>query len=243
LSKPQTKFICFQSLPTCGAVGLKAYAEKLHNHWIPIPSIVLNSPGNAPDCQRYPLDSVDLLHKSVQSSLLKTKDFDFILVIGYLANIRQMEQLIDFLSVHRLRFAKVLIDPICGDNGKAYVDYEIISTYPRLLKFAEYHTPNATELKLISGSPSLNEALDWWKAQFPESDLMVTGVKHQKKLRIIHQTASTRNQHVHPKVPGEFSGTGDRFVAQFVISHFVEGKTVLASIEDSAGYVKKTIDF
>jgi len=166
---------------------------------------------------------------------------DLILAIGYLANIQQMEQLIEFLRVQRSRFDKVVIDPICGDNGMAYTPEDMISMYPDLLKFAEYHAPNATELELISGKPSLEKALDWWKEKFPQSHLVVTGVKHGEDLGIIHQTVSTRNQYVHPAVPGVFSGTGDRFVAQFLVSHFLEGKDIPISIEDSAHYAKETI--
>ncbi|MCG8525782.1 MAG: hypothetical protein MI748_05355, partial [Opitutales bacterium] len=61
----QPKFICFQSLPAYGSVGLKAYAEELHQHWIPVPSVLLNGPGNMPGCERFPFDSVSMLESTV----------------------------------------------------------------------------------------------------------------------------------------------------------------------------------
>ncbi len=221
-------------------MGLKAYAEELHQHWIPIPSVLLNGPGNMPGCKRFPFDSVSMLESTVDACLLKEEEL--ILVLGYLADLEQLEQLTNYLSQDRLRFSKILIDPICGDNGAPYVDTEIIQNYCKLLKFAEYHTPNVTELLLISSKPTLKEAMDWWKSQFPETHLMVTGVTEEHEVGVFYQNGEQSQTYFHPSINGSFSGAGDRFVSKFLKTHFCDGHDPVVSMKISADYVKNLFE-
>lgn len=49
--------------------------------------------------------------------------------------------------LHRLRLQQVVLDPVMGDEGRIYVDEDVIPAYKGLLRDADLILPNQFELE------------------------------------------------------------------------------------------------
>ena len=69
------------------------------------------------------------------------------IAVGFLGSARQMEIVEQAILTFQKPSAKVLIDPIMGDHGKAYATYtdEMCRKMARLISLADIITPNLTE--------------------------------------------------------------------------------------------------
>lgn len=228
--------LCFQSLPAQGCVGLKAYAQTLSTHWIPVPSLLLNGPGNMPGCKRFAAHGIELLQAVLDTLQVDSKVKPAIL-IGYLANAQQQRDLIELLRASKALFSTIAIDPICGDQNRPYVSTDIIKNYPQLLALADLHLPNETELKLISGCTNTLEALDWWAINFPASHLIATGIQKGREMGVVHQFKGTIRDHFHEQKGHHLPGAGDLFAGKFIYGYTIEGITVFNSILKSVNFV------
>lgn len=215
--------LTIHSLCSWGDVGLKAMACCLHNHWVPIPSAILNAPRNHPMSVSAGCDLSGLFSSVMQ--LPETRNRRLILHIGFLPDVTALKTLCAQVETYRARFESIVVDPVCGDLGRAYQPQPLIQLYPELLEIADIHLPNATELLLISGMSSIEVAFEGWIARFPNARVIVTGVENGDQIGLQVRDKETRSSIWHERAPGHRSGTGDRFSAAFLREHFIDGKS------------------
>lgn len=239
MPNPPVRIICFQSLAARGSVGLKAYAGILHDYWVPVPSLYLNGPGNMPGCRKFRAGAVEMLRSVIETEW--EAGTRLVLVVGYIADEAQIRSLIHLLREYRERFESILIDPICGDNGQAYVEAGIIRAYPELLELGHVHFPNVTELQLISGLDNLDAALNWWKQRFPSAILVATGLIERSRIGIVYQSEGLTFRHDEKLREPPISGSGDLFLAKVAYLHFVVGKSLPKSVIQSAKFVENSM--
>lgn len=74
---------------------------------------------------------------------------------GFLASERQIGIVSDFIRTFRRSDTLVVIDPVMGDDGKAYQTYTpaLCSGMAHLAELADVITPNLTEAAFLLGRP------------------------------------------------------------------------------------------
>ena len=74
---------------------------------------------------------------------------------GFLGSAAQIEIVTDFIRAFRDERTKVVIDPVMGENGRAYPTYtaDMCERMKHLVQFADILTPNVTEACMLAGLP------------------------------------------------------------------------------------------
>ena len=143
---------------------------------------------------------------------------------GFLGSARQIEIVSDFIRQFQDERTKVIIDPVMGENGKAYPTYtlEMCDKMKQLVRYADILTPNLTEACMLTGMPYREDG--WSKADF----LKMTDKLRElgaDKIVISGLNSTSYITNVVSETPGEIkflrqkrvgkvrSGTGDIFAA------------------------------
>lgn len=170
---------------------------------------------------------------------------------GFLGSEDQIGIVMSMIERFRGEDAKVVIDPIMGDNGKAYQTYTpaMCSRMKELVRLGDIITPNLTEACILTGRPYREEG---WKR--PElkamaeelrdmgpSGVVITGVKEGRYLTNViaeqgKETVFSRSLRVGRERPG----TGDVFSA-IVAAETVKGVSLEAAVKKAARFVKRCI--
>lgn len=237
--KGTVRFVCIHSLTAHGAVGLKPFLSVLGGRCLPVPSVVLSGPGDMPGCERMPTEVGRLLDSTLAA--LAAGGERAVVVIGYLANAGQAAAIEEILARHASSVEAVVVDPVCGDEGRAYVHPELLSAWPRLLGRACVALPNLTEVELLTGKNG-EEALEAWCRRFTDTTTVITGMPSGGEV----ETRVCAGGDVHrvrtPRRAGRFNGTGDLFAALWVRSAYVEGSSAHAAAAAASGEVGRAID-
>lgn len=226
-------------MPAYGGAGLGAILPALGTRACPLPSIWLTATGDFPESQRWPEENL-ISKLEAQVSFLESQSVGVDLFIGYLANVDQALALNDWLSKHRQRLGTVWIDPISGDNGKAYVSKELIQAWSVMLHHADILIPNTTEIALLAEAQGLSR--EAWIEQYVESGHVIeTSASGQDDSHgiCLHSAKDCKFIEVVWE-PGRYRGTGDLF-ASHLIASVGSGWAVEAAIKRSAELVRKTI--
>ncbi|KAL8765797.1 MAG: hypothetical protein Q9209_007236, partial [Squamulea sp. 1 TL-2023] len=129
-----------------------------------------------------------------------------------------------------LRLPHVVLDPVMGDEGRIYVDEDVVPAYKGLLRDADLILPNHFELELLSdikiGSMSdLTNAMTKLHRDHRIPHIIVTSVRFDSSSPVISVIGSTSRADDSPRlfkvdIPAIdcfFSGTGDMFAALIVV--------------------------
>lgn len=226
------KILCINSLPAYGNAGLKCALAILQTAAVPVPSLVLSGLGNLPGHQRFPYPFAANLAATLQH--LSDHEPNFAVSIGYLGSADQPAQIAELLAGRRSQIQGILIDPVCGDQGRAYVSEELIANWSHLLALADWATPNATEALLLGGHPNLAEAIAALQTRYPHTHWVVTSYPlGQQKIS---------NRWYHPQgwadwpqtqISGQISGAGDAFASFLARSLFLEKQPPAAALDAS----------
>jgi pyridoxine kinase len=228
------KFICVHSLTCAGDVGLRPYLEVLGEACRPLPSIVLTGPGNLPGVCRHALPIGELLPAALDALAASGKQVG--MVIGYLADAGQVASLSAFLADRRQHLSALVVDPICGDEGRAYVSEPLIRAWPDLFASADWVFPNQTEIELLTGERG-ELAIAAFRRRWPNPGLIVTGAIRNQAVETRLELAGASFRHQQPRIAGHHSGTGDRFAAVWLREHYLRGHTARASMETACHQV------
>lgn len=143
--------------------------------------------------------------------------------------------------------ARVIIDPIMGDHGKAYATYtpELCDRMKQLAAHADVLTPNLTEACILTDTPyrphftgkelaGLAERL----AKLCPGQLIITGVDAGAYLtNLIFEPESGSLTALRKKrAAAERCGTGDLF-SSIVAAGVVQGMTTEAAVRKAAGFI------
>lgn len=116
----------------------------------PVPTSILSNHTG------FPVWFFDDYTEKMENYLEKWKElslsFDGI-ATGFLGSEEQIRIVLDMISYFRRRKTKVIVDPIMGDNGKAYhtCTPKLCQEMEKLVRLADVATPNLTEACILTG--------------------------------------------------------------------------------------------
>jgi len=206
-----SRLVCVHSLTAHGIVGLKPFLHLLGPACLPVPSVLLTGPGDMPGVRREAVALPTLLDGTLAALAPRET---VVLFVGYLANATQVDAVAELVATHRHRIHEIIVDPVSGDEGRAYVAPELVAAWPRLVGLADWALPNHTELGLLTGIAG-SDAVAAWRARFPATSLLVTGWPDADDRVGVHLYPVNGDvaRSTQAREPGRFNGSGDLFAA------------------------------
>lgn len=215
------RIVCVHSLAAHGVVGLKAFIAELGEVAVAVPSSLLTGPGNMPGCRRFDYDFAGMLDGALAA--VSARNERAVLFVGYLAHEGQVAVIEAAIERHGAILDALVIDPVSGDNDRAYVSPALIAAWPRLLAKADWALPNTTEVALLTGLER-DAGVAALRARYPRLRLIVTGVARENEIATqFYGEDGASQEHLQPRIGGAFSGTGDLFAAVWMREFFVRG--------------------
>lgn len=162
--------------------------------------------------------------------------------LGYLGSEHQISIMENIISNYKKRGTLIFIDPVMGDHGKLYKNFN--ADYPQkmleLCKFADIITPNITEAVLMTGEkfkhgPYTKDYTDNLLCKLSANGMkkiILTGVYFDDyELGVGIYDGNTQNIEyvMSQRLPGFYDGTGDVFASSF-IACVMRGKTLKESV-------------
>ena len=232
-----TRIVCVHSLTAHGVVGLKSFIAVLGESLVAVPSLLLTGPGDMPGCRRLDYDFDGMLDGALAAVTAgREKAWVF---VGYLANDTQVGVVERALVRHADVVAGLVVDPVCGDNGRAYVAPSLIAAWPRLLARADWALPNITEAELLTGQEN-EQAVDALRETYPRLQLVVTSWPTPDGVGTRHYgcgVGGAMAEQVQTRMEGRFNGTGDLFAAVWMREMFLFGALPAQAMSTAAAAV------
>ncbi len=168
--------------------------------------------------------------------------------IGYLGTI---DNIINCIEKYKLYERFMVFDPICGDNGKLYSNFnmEYIKYLKKLISYSYVITPNYTEACLIGGYEIKNNVSKNEIEVICKNIVKLTGVKNiivtsvpidNSKIGTFVYEVKNSTMIVNEKLPKSYPGTGDIFTAM-VSGSLMEGKTLVESAMKACEFISYCI--
>ena len=161
--------------------------------------------------------------------LFEYDPIDMILT-GYLGTLPTAKLVLNFIKELKEEYSNIpyCLDPVMGDNGKLYVDHNLVSFFrDHALPLADIALPNAFEAKILLGEyPSKIENTPEIAIQLAKkgpSRVAVTGVKTNDGLAIYVAEGSNLWVIDTKRIDVAASGAGDTFAA-IVLAHLIKTK-------------------
>jgi pyridoxal/pyridoxine/pyridoxamine kinase len=182
--------------------------------------------------------------------LAVSRDLELILYIGYLGKAEQGEIIIEMINAYRGSIKTIITDPVCGDHGRTYVPQEVIDRWPGIIKQSNLVFPNITELKLFTGNSldSVDVVADYaeqFKKLYPSSKLVVTSIVEGESIGYAC-FGEEPMKYLHEFLPKNYGGSGDAFLALFILNHFYKrapfNEALKAAAEQTYRMVKNSIE-
>ena len=234
-----SRVVCIHSLTAHGVVGLKAFMARLGEVALPVPSLLLTGPGNMPGCRRFEYDFAAMLDGTLAAVAARSERV--VVFVGYLANAGQVAVVEAALERHRAIVSAVVVDPVSGDDGRAYVSAELIAAWPRLLARATWALPNLTEVELFTGQTG-EAALAALRERLPHLGLVVTGwPAGDEVVTRLYEGTGDPVEHRQERVAGSTSGTGDLFAAEWMREVFLRGAMPAMAMARAAEVVARAL--
>lgn len=170
---------------------------------------------------------------------------------GFLGSSRQIEIVEAFIKDFKGENTKVIIDPVMGDDGRAYATYtkDMCQQMKRLIGYGDIITPNVTEACILSDTPY--KKTGWKKEEIINmltklaargaKQIVLSGISMGDYLgnAILDQNGEITIQRV-KRVGIERAGTGDLFAA-IIAADCVNGVEIKKSVRKASSFVKKAI--
>lgn len=217
----------------------------------PMPTAVLTNQTGYKN--HYCIDLTDELCHYKEMWSLNNESFDGI-YSGYIADKKQVDIILDFISTFKKSNTVVLVDPVMGDNGRLYSAFsnETCKKVCSLARSADIITPNLTELCILTDTDFeelnshcesddfLDRISDVAKGAFSHSEqkIIVTGIK---KGNCLYNGVFTKQDCSFVKAEchgGSFSGTGDIF-ASIVFASVVNGESLVSTVRKAVSFIEK----
>lgn len=235
------KVLAINSLPAVGVAGLKSVLPILQELVIPVPSLLLTGLGNRSGHHRMEYEFETNLLGTFQHLL--EQEERVVLYVGYLSNAAQVDIIANAIDRYYWLIESVIIDPVCGDNGIAYVTEDLIKRWKVLLGVADWALPNATEAALlIEGEyDSLEANIAMLRYKFTKPQWIVTSIIADNQIvnRLISRDKTL--DFSNSRLPINLSGTGDAFASYFILGHYFLGFDADQAITFAAKQVEQAI--
>ncbi|AYL94461.1 bifunctional hydroxymethylpyrimidine kinase/phosphomethylpyrimidine kinase [Mucilaginibacter celer] len=237
--------LAISSFAVHGTASLKSFTTILGERLLPVPSLLLNGLTNMALIKKFDPPFAELLQGTFE--LAANRGLELILYIGYLGNAAQVAVISEMIRTYRPIIKTIIVDPVCGDHGRVYVPADIITRWPELIAQANMVFPNITEIKLLTDyAPDASDVddvcIDQFRQRFHKADLVITSLKTgDDAIGIRYYGKNGLYNYLHPVQPQNFGGTGDAFLALFILQHFFNGLNTEDALKQAADQTHQLI--
>ena len=182
----------------------------------------------------------------------KTLDLEFEgIYSGFLGSERQIEIVAGFIDDFRTERTQVVIDPVMGDNGRAYATCTpaLCARMRELLGRADILTPNLTEACILT--ETVYRPSGWKKAEIVElaqklsamgpGKVVITGIRQGEYIaNFVYDRGENLRFLRTQRVGTERCGTGDLF-ASIIAADAVNGVPFADSVKKASQFVRRCI--
>ena len=182
----------------------------------------------------------------------KTLDLEFEgIYSGFLGSERQIEIVAGFIDDFRTERTQVVIDPVMGDNGRAYATCTpaLCARMRELLGRADILTPNLTEACILT--ETVYRPSGWKKAEIVElaqklsamgpGKVVLTGIRQGEYIaNFVYDRGENLRFLRTQRVGTERCGTGDLF-ASIIAADAVNGVPFADSVKKASQFVRRCI--
>lgn len=242
------KVLAVGSFAVHGTASLKAMTKVLGSRVLPVPSVVLSGLTNMKSVTKLDVPFEKLLTEVFELSV--HRGHRLILYIGYLGKPEQADILTELIARYRPHIECIVTDPVCGDHGRMYVPVTIAEKWPALIRLSDMVFPNLSEIKILTGhDPAAQGDAGAYISEFiglyPNAELIVTSMLLSAEEIGIELYGERRFSFYHPYLSRNFGGSGDTFLALFLLHFFYQKKTKEAALmeaaQQTAAYIAQSI--
>jgi len=238
------KIISVNSLAAHKTASLKAQMSILGSAVLPVPTVILNGVGSYGNVHKQYTDLQPLLESTIDLALVQNQEI--YLFIGYIGKVENISYLSDFVPKNKHLFKAIISDPISGDNGKPYINPEIILYWPQLLSVSDLAFPNLTELQFFSGlyieNESTKEHLIAFANRFPNLDFIVTSYRQYYENEGVYLNFKETKQVIrHKFYDNKLDGAGDVFSSYFLKNYLFQELAPVVSCKKAISQTLKLI--
>lgn len=179
-------------------------------------------------------------------------DFEGIF-IGYLGSINNIKAILNFFETQYTKNALVVLDPIFGDNGNYYSNFD--SSYSdelkKLIRYSKIITPNFTEACIladeeiplqVSEEKLLYISRKLYKLGCESVIITSVPLNENNKIGTSIYDGLTDSIYINrsTKLEKSYPGTGDIFTS-VLIGRQLQGMSLIQSVKDSCRFVERCI--
>ena len=241
--------LAISSFAVHGTASLKTFITILGEKILPVPSLILNGLTNMALVKKLDIPLKELLESTF--ALAVNRELDLILYIGYLGKVEHADVILEMIGTYHSHIKMIITDPVCGDHGRAYVPEEVIAKWPHIIDISDIVFPNITEIKILTGHQpddkgDIGNYIEQFKNLFPHSQLVVTSIKNGEDTIGIQSCGDEDYSYSHPVLPKNYGGSGDAFLALFILNRFYKEMDFNAALKLAADQtylmIKNSID-
>lgn len=217
----------------------------------PLPTAVLSSHTQYP--QFSILDLTDEMPRIIAEWKKLDIQFDAFYT-GYLGSPRQVQIVSDFIDDFRQPDDLVVVDPVLGDNGRLYTNFDesMIREMRHLAAKADVITPNLTELFYLMDKPykadNTNEELKTYLRLLSDAgpqvviitSVPVHGESHKTSVYAYNRVGDRYWKITCPYLPAHYPGTGDTFTS-VITGALLQGDSLPIALDRATQFILQGI--
>lgn len=173
---------------------------------------------------------------------------------GYLGSARQIQIVADFIDDFRQPDNLVVVDPVLGDNGKLYTNFDgqMVKEMRQLIAKADVVTPNLTELfylldrpyKEVNTDEELKSYLRHLSDKGPEiviiTSVPVMNDAHKTSVYAYNRQGNRYWKITCPYLPAHYPGTGDTFTS-VITGSLLQGDSLPIALDRGTQFILQGI--
>ncbi|MBR8720344.1 Pyridoxine/pyridoxal/pyridoxamine kinase [Bacteroides pyogenes] len=217
----------------------------------PLPTAVLSNHTQYPDFSF--LDLTDEMPKIIAEWKRLGMRFDAIYT-GYLGSSRQIRIVSDFIDNFRQPDGLVVVDPVLGDNGRLYTNFDVkmVEEMRHLVAKADVITPNLTEVFYLLDRPyetahadeEVKEYLRLLSDKGPQvvviTSVPVSGDSHKTSVYAYNRQGDRYWKITCPYLPAHYPGTGDTFTS-VITGALMQGDSLPIALDRATQFILQGI--
>lgn len=217
----------------------------------PLPTAVLSSH------TQYPQFSILDLTNEMPRMIAEWKKLDIqfdAFYTGYLGSPRQVQIVSDFIDDFRQPDDLVVVDPVLGDNGRLYTNFDesMIREMRHLAAKADVITPNLTELFYLMDKPykadNTDEELKTYLRLLSDAgpqvviitSVPVHGESHKTSVYAYNRVGDRYWKITCPYLPAHYPGTGDTFTS-VITGALLQGDSLPIALDRATQFILQGI--
>ena len=217
----------------------------------PLPTAVLSSHTQYPEFSI--LDLTDEMPRIIAEWKKLDVQFDAFYT-GYLGAPRQVQIVSDFIDDFRQPDSLVVVDPVLGDNGRLYTNFDesMIREMRHLATKADVITPNLTELFYLMDKPykadNTDEELKSYLRLLSDAGpqvVIITSVpvheeSHKTSVYAYNRVGDRYWKITCPYLPAHYPGTGDTFTS-VITGALLQGDSLPIALDRATQFILQGI--